>query len=312
MFLLCSAAIGIAQERESVLPAGTLLQCTLDEPNFSSQTAERGDPVLCQVRSPAMFGRSVFPRGAYLSARLEDYRDPGRFFGKGWLKLEFTSLALPDRIVPLNAKVISAAPYKVDREGKVRGRGHPRRDAIEWSIPLLWPAKVITLPARGPRPTFKRETRILLRVMEDMSIPQPAALASGARTPGPASSSSGLNASGQTPPRLRFGNFWYGASRVAAAQPEPALSAGLGLSETGSSASRAEPQRGTPRLTLLALKDGRAYVATDYEVRDGKLSYTSPGAAAPQLLPLEDFDLQRTVQLNAERGVPFVLTVRNH
>jgi hypothetical protein len=175
--LLCAVPIGWAQQAEvavrsgNFVPAGTLLHCTLDEPNFSSQTAQVGDPVLCRTSSVEMFGRTVIPRGAYLSARLEDYREPGHFVGKGWIQLEFTSLTLPSGNFPLNAKVISAARYRVDRDGKVQGHGHPTRDAIEWTIPILWPIKVLTLPARGPRPTFKGETRIELRLMEDMVLP---------------------------------------------------------------------------------------------------------------------------------------------
>jgi hypothetical protein len=179
--LLCAAHVGWTQHTEvavqggSFVPAGTLLNCTLDEPNFSSQTAQIGDPVLCHLNPAAMFGRPLFPRGAYLSARLQEYRDPGRFVGKGWIQLEFTSLTLPSGSFPLNAKVISAAHYRVDGEGKIQGKGHATRDAVEWSIPILWPIKVIRLPARGPRPAFKGETRIGLRVMEDFMVPDSAA-----------------------------------------------------------------------------------------------------------------------------------------
>ncbi len=58
--VLCLPKVVIAQAKESVVPAGTLLQCTLDEPRFSSETAQVGDPVVCHVSSLGMFGRSVF------------------------------------------------------------------------------------------------------------------------------------------------------------------------------------------------------------------------------------------------------------
>jgi hypothetical protein len=176
LFSLCAGAIALAQQTEvavqhgTAVPAGTLLSCTLDEPNFSSRTAQIGDPVLCHVNSLQMFGKPLIPRGAYLSARLQDYRDPGHFFGKGWLQLEFTGLTLPSGNFPLSAKIISVTRYRVDREGKIRGHGHPTRDVVEWTIPILWPVKVLTLPARGPRPTLKGETRIGLRLMEDVLI----------------------------------------------------------------------------------------------------------------------------------------------
>ena len=67
VFLLCAAATGWAQRTEvsvpsgNFVPAGTLLGCTLDEPNFSSQTARYGDPVLCKTSSVEMFGQRGFP-----------------------------------------------------------------------------------------------------------------------------------------------------------------------------------------------------------------------------------------------------------
>jgi hypothetical protein len=192
ILLLCSSPMAWAQQvtvepMGTFVPAGTLLSCTLDEPNFSSKTARPGDPVLCKTnRSVEMFGRSLIPRGAYLSARLRDYRDPGHFFGKGWLQLEFTSLTLPGGSIPFDAKVISAARYRVSGDGRILGKGHPTRDAVEWSIPILWPVKVVTLPARGPRPALKGETQIELRLMEDLRIPDSAYLTSNGLPPRPA------------------------------------------------------------------------------------------------------------------------------
>ena len=42
---------GVAWADDILLPAGTLLRCTLDEPNFSSKTAEEGDPILCRANT---------------------------------------------------------------------------------------------------------------------------------------------------------------------------------------------------------------------------------------------------------------------
>jgi hypothetical protein len=107
-----------------------------------------------------------------LGGHLQDSRDPGHFVGKGWIEIDFDRLVLPGaEVYPLSAKVISAPHYKVDRDGKVRGKGHPTRDAVEWAIPVLWPIKVLTLPARGPFPTLKGETRMTLRLMEDVEVP---------------------------------------------------------------------------------------------------------------------------------------------
>src|SRR5258707_15837671 len=178
-------ASGAAQSApEEGLPAGTLLQCTLDEPNLSSQTAQPGDPILCHASALSAFGSSVFPRGAYLAGHFEDYHEPGRFFGKGWINLAFDRLVLPHAVeLPLSAKVISVPHLRVDQQGKIHSRGHPKRDAVGWAIPILWPVKVITLPARGPRPTLKGEVRITLRLMEDVDVPTVVASRTSALTP---------------------------------------------------------------------------------------------------------------------------------
>jgi hypothetical protein len=272
-FLLGSSAIGWAQQGEYILPAGTLMGCTLDEPNFSSQTAERGDPVLCHVNSLESFGRPLVPQGAYLSARLEDYRDPGHFFGKGWLQIEFTSLALPGGIFPLNAKVISAGRYRVDGQGKIHGRGHPVRDAVEWTIPVLWPAKVLTLPARGPRPTFKGETRIELRIMEDTAIP--------------ASATTNLEG-------LKSRSSLRGPLDDAPVFSRPSTS----------------PSVASSPLTVIALRGGSTYLVADYWVDRGYLNYTT-GNGRPQVVPLATVDMRRTQQINAERGVVFTVAIGN-
>src|SRR5277367_3807890 len=89
LVLTLLALSAAASARETVLPAGTLLQCTLNEPNFSSATAEVGDPVLCHLRGTTSFGQQAFPRGSYLVGHLEAAKDPGHFFGKGYIKLQF-------------------------------------------------------------------------------------------------------------------------------------------------------------------------------------------------------------------------------
>jgi hypothetical protein len=60
------------------------------------------------------------------------------------------------------------------------------------------------------------------------------------------------------------------------------------------------------RVALLYLKDGTSMAATDYWVADGKLHYRlSDGGESA--LNFNDLDLQRTVDENAKRGVPFTL-----
>ena len=161
-----------AEAQEIRLRAGTLIQCTLEEPSFSSRTAQIGDPVICHLRPLREFGASVFPRGSYLVGHFADYQDPGRFVGKGWMKLEFDRLILsPNTEVPIAAKVVSLRKYRMDADGRILGRGHPKRDVFFWTIPIFWPTKLITLPARGPRPALSGEVPVTLRLMDDVCIP---------------------------------------------------------------------------------------------------------------------------------------------
>lgn len=281
--VLFLASVGRAQQTEvnvqggTLVPAGTLLHCTLDEPNFSSATAQVGDPVLCLTTSIEMFGRPLVPRGAYLSARLEEFKDPGHFFGKGWLQLEFTSLTLPSGNFPINAKVIAAARYKVDGEGKIRGHGHPARDAVEWMIPVLWPVKVLTLPARGPRPALKGETRLELRLMEDLLLPE-----------------SDRPSAGGLPSRSSLSRPNVEGSRL---RQLPNRDPGPGY--------RTRPAQ-TSSLTLLVLRGGRVYLVAQYWIDRSNLDFTT-GTGNLQSLPMDELDMPLTTRLNAERGVPFVL-----
>jgi len=149
-FSLCAGA------RETILPAGTLLQCTLNEPNFSSATAAVGDPVLCHLRTLTEFGHQAFPRGSYLVGHLEAEQDPGHFWGKGYMKIVFDRIGLPEGDMPLDAKVISTRGYKVDKYGDIDGWQRPcqtRRRRVDDSAALA----VEDHHAAGSRPSAGAE-----------------------------------------------------------------------------------------------------------------------------------------------------------
>ena len=286
--------------REEILPAGMLLQCSLDEPNFSSRTAEIGDPVLCHLGAVATFGHSVFPRGAYLAGRFQEYRDPGRFFGKGWIELAFDRLVLPGAVtVPLSAKVISVPRFKVNREGKIQGRGHPKRDAVGWAIPVLWPVKILTLPARGPRPTLKGEVRIMLRLLEDVEIPA-TVVASRGTSPIPQTAGS-KPGNGVTTAQWLYGRSSEPAVASAASTPLP-------VHEQPENVRSSYFLEGLParQLTWLILKDGASYLVKDYWFEFGKLQCITLDGER-KWFPLARLDLEETIRLNQERNVAFVI-----
>jgi hypothetical protein len=158
---------------DQLLPAGSLIQCTTSEPRLSPKTLAIGDPVLCRVSHAVRVGRSVLPYDSYLVGRFEDYRDPGHFVGKGWMQLTFDRLVIePDTIIPLDAKVVDVPGYSIDRLGRIQGKGHATRDTILWMIPVLWPIDLLELPRRGPSPSFKAETRMTVKLMDDLRVPE--------------------------------------------------------------------------------------------------------------------------------------------
>lgn len=185
--VLFLAAANLAAQDSVMLRAGQILNCTLEEPNLSSLTARIGEPVLCYLGPLREFGRSAFPRGSYLAGRVSDYRDPGRLAGKGWLKLDFDRLILPQSEIPIAGKLVAARSYRVDGEGRILGKGHATRDALAWSFPIFWPLQIVRLPARGPKPVLRGEVPLTLRLMDDIEIPcvsYPSCLgASAARRP---------------------------------------------------------------------------------------------------------------------------------
>src|SRR5467141_4798029 len=172
VFGLFLGAQASTKAQDILVPAGTLLRCTMDEPDLSSKTADIGDPVICHLAALRQFGKTVFPRGSYLGGHLEADKEPGHFWGKGYLKIEFDRIGFPDSDIPVPSKMIAAKGYRVDKKGDIVGRGHATRDTVEWLIPPLWPWKILMLPARGPRSTLKGEEQITVRLMDDIQIPR--------------------------------------------------------------------------------------------------------------------------------------------
>jgi hypothetical protein len=293
--LLLSFGVALKVKAQEVLvPAGTLLRCTVDEPNFSPATADIGDPILCHLSGVQEFGRVAFPRGSYLEGHLEAARQPGHFWGKGYLKLEFDRIGLPNTDLPVPSKVVALRSYHIDKEGDIDGKGHARRDAAEWLLPPLWPWKVLTLPLRGPEPALKGESQLTLRVMEDIVIPRSAMLQPGWHYFG---ESSALQPSSEAPPA---------SSKDAAPLPQPAVAQPMQRSvEAPVSTQRVSdvaPERtdGSPRITLIALKSDQTYAVARYRIDRGQVNYVLASGAAGAI-GVSDVDWIKTSQLNAQR-----------
>lgn len=285
-----------ASARDIVLPAGTLLQCTLNEPNFSSATVEVGDPVLCHLRGVTEFGQQAFPRGSYLVGHLDAAKDPGHFWGKGYLKLQFDRIGLPTGDLPLEAKVISTRGYKVDKQGKIDGKGHATRDVVEWMLPPLWPWKVIMLPARGPRPKLKGETVLSLRLMDDVQIPQVA------QTFGPNWHFFGRQQSQSYRPSGYDNN---GTPQLMLRNASVANGTGSGAAQASyaSVVTRTLPAANVaPGMPVFVLNTGTVLAVSGYGYSDSRISYTLVGGGTG-VISADDVDWSTTTRVNEKRGV---------
>lgn len=307
--LLLSATLAVtvlgltvgASARDVVLPAGTLLQCTMNEPNFSTSTVAVGDPVLCHLHGVTEFGQQAFPRGSYLVGHLENAKNPGHFVGKGYLQLQFDRIGLPTGDLPLEAKVIETRGFRVDRDGKIIGHGHPRRDVVEWMLPPLWPWKVIMLPARGPKPTLSNEQTLSLRLMDDVEIPQVA------QTFGP-NWHFFKRQSGQLIQPSSDDSVAY---RNAASVPAmPAAHASLATYVTRPAVTQlaAIPQSigASPGTPVFVLKTGSVLALGNYSYSAGRITYTLANGGGG-VLNATDIDWDSTTRLNNRRGVRMTL-----
>jgi hypothetical protein len=295
MALLVSAS-GI-RAQDQLVPAGTLLQCTLNEPNFSSATAAVGDPVLCHLKTMQEFGRPLFPRGSMLGGHLEAEKEPGHFVGKGYLKITFDRVILPSGDLPVPAKVIMARGYKVDKQGDIDGKGHATRDVVEWMFPPLWPWKVISLPFRGPRPTLKGEEPLELRLMDDIVIPRSLAQVSHPDRPPYASSrQSSYNAMPQVNAMQLTAQRTTITSTSAAGNQPMAVTDKAGTTQI---VSPAPGERQTmERLTILVLKSNETYEVAKYQ-RDGDLLMFQDTQGRKGGVDVNEVDWRRTTGMTA-------------
>jgi hypothetical protein len=246
------------------------------------------------------FGRPAFPRGSYLAGHLEAAKQPGHFIGKGYLNIVFDHIGLPNTDSEFDGRIVAAQGQRIDNQGDILGHGHAKRDVIEWMIPPLWPWKVVTLPARGPQPKLKSEQLITLKVMQDVELPQLTAYLSPSQS----------GAYGSAVPRTQSytprpsGTSAQPSSGFVA--PNPASKVYYVPPIAPALAPLASP---ASRLTLVALKSETIYPAKDYWVADRLLVYVLPDGSEAST-NLSDVDWQRTLDLNAERGVRLTLRTK--
>jgi hypothetical protein len=239
-----------------------------------------------------------------LAGHLEADKDPGHFVGKGYLKLTFDRVIVPTGDIPLPAKVIQAKGYKVDKQGDIKGKGHATRDVVEWMIPPLWPWKVLTLPARGPRPALKGEEPMQLRLMDDIVVPRNmsasimvphniSAAASHPDRPPYASSNIPKQIGYTSTPQLD-------ATQQSAITEKPVVIANENIIPASMSTNAAASAATTPtaRVTVLVLKSNQVLEVTKYRIDGGVVTYHQVNGTIGAV-DTDQIDWLRTTQMTA-------------
>jgi hypothetical protein len=143
--------------------------------------------------------------------------------------------------------------------------------------------------------------------MEDVYLP-------GSKSRGLSSRSSTLRPNRDDKPAnvlpSRAENVWAENKNVLTQQP--ASSTTIERSQASSFENRAQLALVQRPPTVLALRDGIRYLVADYWVEKGNLNlaYVIVGGGPPENVPLSALDIAMTERINAQRGVPFLLTVR--
>lgn len=262
------------------------------------------------------------PRGSYLGGHLEAAKEPGHFWGKGYLKIEFDRIGFPTSDVPVPAKVIAAKGYKVDKRGDIKGKGHATRDVVEWMLPPLWPWKILTLPARGPRPALKGEEQIEVRLMDDIEIPRlgatyhsydrpPASYHPQSFNNKPASFEQKpwavieqsdrqvhpANASTQSVSEIDY--VAPAAPAGSATESDNKITQAMSVPETEPPAPDVLQTSKPAKLRLIALKSNGVIGVTKYQIHSGSVSYVLASGATGSV-DITEVDWRTTSRLNAE------------
>jgi hypothetical protein len=246
---------------------------------------------------------------------LESAKDPGHFWGKGDLKLMFDRIGMPQGDMPLDAKVIATRGFKVDKEGDIRGKGHAKRDVVEWMLPPLWPWKIIMLPARGPRPKLKGETMLSLRLMDDVQIPQIAA------SNGPdwhffgrprmqndsfyqdSSASYGSNNSASTYNTSSNNSYPHLAVRQVSSSEQPVAQEVSQITYASYvSKAAANGTSASPGVPVFVLKSGMILSVGNYSYQDGRITYEL-ASGGNGVIGANEVDWSTTTRVNNKRGI---------
>lgn len=125
------------EEREGELREGTLLRVNMVG-GISTESTQPGTKFTAQIMEPVeKGGRVIIPIGSVLDGQVTEVRSGKRITGGAIMHLEPRSITLPDGThYVIHAQLIDAtrSDFKVDREGTLKKREHPKETLAVMSL----------------------------------------------------------------------------------------------------------------------------------------------------------------------------------
>ncbi len=162
--------------------------------------------------------------------------------------------------------------------------------AVSMARVILWPIDLINLPRRGPRPVLKEETRLTLKIMDDLVVPQ-----------------------FQATPHDDYGFAHREPSAYQPPPPAPPQPAPIVYNNYIAPAPVPVPVAVyAPPVTVLVLRNGYGLYATHYWFQGGgQIRYTAVNGA-PYVVSTQQLNMAATIGVNQQRGVPFNVPYRGY
>ncbi len=132
-----SQIVTSVEEREGELREGTMLRVNMVD-GISTESTQAGAKFTAQIVEPVeKGGRVIIPIGSVLDGQVTEVRSGKRISGGAMLHLEPRNITLPDGThYVVHAQLIDAtrSDFKVDREGTLKKREHPKETLAVMSL----------------------------------------------------------------------------------------------------------------------------------------------------------------------------------
>src|SRR5262245_14397955 len=153
------------------LPAGLVIRIEPDETLVAGKT---DGPLLLTVTSDVRLfpGKPpIVPRSSKVFAKTVESKQAGRLWGRAHYSLAIDSILTPnDCEYSIDAKLIEAAKFKINKKESIVGKGHARRDVVLWLFPPTTLYQLIRLPARGPKLVLDEESTLAIRLLQPVHL----------------------------------------------------------------------------------------------------------------------------------------------